>query len=117
MPAGFSIDYFKLVASKLGLRINWVNGYNWNDLLQEGKRQEIDVFPAIISNPQREQHFLFTEPYHQNIAAFFMRKGKNIPDINDPEQLKNYRLALVVGFDDYRSITTHFPRGHRCYRQ
>ena len=69
MPAGFSIDYFKLVASKLGLRINWVNGYNWNDLLQEGKRQEIDVFPAIISNPQREQHFLFTEPYHQNIAT------------------------------------------------
>jgi len=109
VPAGFSIDYFKLVASKLGLRINWVNGYNWDKLLQQGTRHEIDAFPAIIGNSQRRQHFVFTQAYHQNISAYFMRKGKTVPDINDAEQLQNYRLALVEGFDDYRSITTHYP--------
>lgn len=109
VPAGYSIDYFKLVANKLGLRINWVNGYSWDRLLQMGIRRELDAFPAIITNPQRKQHLLFTQPYHQSISGYFVREGKTIVDINNVHQLQNYRLALVNGFDDYHAITTHYP--------
>ena len=107
--AGYAIDHFKLLANKVGLRINWVNGYSWDKLLTMGTKKEIDAFPAIISNPQRRQSLLFSEPYHQNIAGYFIREGKTIPDIHDISQLKKYRMALVKGFDDYQSITNHYP--------
>lgn len=109
VPTGFSVDYFKLVASKAGLRINWVNGYNWDTLLQMGISHELDALPAIIANPQRRKHLLFSESYHQYISGYFVRQGKTIPDINNVSQLKKYRLALVKGFDNHRAITTNYP--------
>ncbi|MDH5445121.1 MAG: transporter substrate-binding domain-containing protein [Gammaproteobacteria bacterium] len=108
-PSGFSIDYFKLATDKVGLRINWVNGYGWDKLLQMGFNGQIDAFPAIIQNPKRSQHLLFSPAYHRNISGYFAQKGKNYSALNDPQELKKYRLALVKGFADYQTITEQYP--------
>jgi ABC-type amino acid transport substrate-binding protein len=64
-PAGFSIDYIRLLAKKAGLEIEFISGFSWNELLKRFKTKDIDVIPAIYHNKERESFTLFTEPYHK----------------------------------------------------
>ena len=61
--SGYAIDYMDIVASKVGLRIDWVNGHTWQQLIQMGRDREIDVFPVIIRNAERQGYLLFSDAY------------------------------------------------------
>ncbi len=65
-PMGFSIDVIRLVAAKVGLEIELVNGFTWAELLEMFKRGEIDVLPAIFASPERREFIAFTEEYTTN---------------------------------------------------
>lgn len=107
--SGFSIGYFQLLANKVGLTINWVNGYSWQQLLELGRQREIDVFPAIIQNEEREQFLDFSPAYVENVVGYFMRDDASSVQINRVEELGQYRLALVKGFDNHRTILKLLP--------
>ncbi len=107
--SGFSIAYFQLVANKVGLTINWVNGYSWQQLLELGQQREIDAFPAIIQNEEREQFLSFTPVYVENVVGYFMRDDASAVLIHRVEELAQYRLALVKGFDNHRRILKLLP--------
>ncbi len=107
--SGFSIDYFRLVAAKVGLRVNWVNGYTWEQLLLKGREREIDVFPVIIKNAERQNYLLFSDVYVNNVVAYYALEGTRLGSIDNPSQLQPYRVALVKGFDNYHFITTTYP--------
>ncbi len=107
--SGFSIAYFQLVANKVGLTINWVNGYSWQQLLELGQQREIDAFPAIIQNEEREHFLSFTPVYVENVVGYFMRDDASAVLIHRVEELAQYRLALVKGFDNHRRILKLLP--------
>lgn len=73
-PKGFSIDYIRLVAQKAGLQIEFVNGYRWDELLQQLKQKQIDVIPALYRNRQREAFILYTQPYYKGKLGVFTHK-------------------------------------------
>lgn len=106
---GFSIDYMELIASKVGLNVEWVNGHSWQDLLALGQSREIDVFPAIIFNEDRAQYLDFSEPYLDNVVGYFVGQATTPIEIRDPKELGRYRLALVKGFDNERAILNILP--------
>lgn len=72
---GFSVDYIQLIASKVGLEIEWVNGHSWQELLELGQSRYIDVFPAIILNKDRARFLDFSSPYLDNVVGYFVVKG------------------------------------------
>ena len=106
---GFSIDYFHLVTDKVGLKVRWINGYSWDELLELGQVRQIDAFPAIIRNEEREQYLSFSDTYVENVVGYFMRSDVSSAKIELVEQLAQYRLALVRGFDNHRRILQLLP--------
>lgn len=94
-PLGFSIDYLDLVAQKLGLKIEYVNGYSWETLLEKLENREIDIAQSIIQTPERDKYLNFSEPYLNLPMVYFGREGSDrIESISD---LEDKRIGVVMG--------------------
>lgn len=91
---GFSIDYLNLVASKVGLKIEYVNGYAWDVLLAKLEAKEIDMAQSILKTPDREEYLNFTDPYLNLPMVYFGREGAD--RINSIEDLEGKRIGVVI---------------------
>ena len=60
-PAGYAIDVMRLIAHKTGLQLKFINGYSWDELLQQFKAGEIDLLPALFTNEARRKYILFSK--------------------------------------------------------
>ena len=43
IPKGFSIDYMNLIAKKLGIKIEYIQGFTWSEFMQQLKDKKLDV--------------------------------------------------------------------------
>ena len=57
---GFSIDYMNLLASKIGLEVQYISGFSWNEYIEKLEKNEIDIMLNISKTPSREEKFQFT---------------------------------------------------------
>lgn len=92
---GYSIDYLNLVAEKVGLKIKYVNGYSWEELLTKLKNKEIDMAQSIIQTPERIEYLNFTSPYLDLPMVYFGREGAS--RISRIEDLIGKRIGVVIG--------------------
>jgi|GEM_PF-999479 len=106
-PAGYSIDYMNLLAGKVGLKLEWVNGYKWDDLLQMAKNREIDIMPCISHSDEREQYLEFLNSYVNNPRALFVKSGNNT--VNSLLDLNDGSLAIVEGYYTHSYLNENFP--------
>jgi len=107
LPAGFSIEYLKLVAAKVGLKLEFVSG-KWDELLQKGFNKELDVMLNIIKNEHRSKYLKFTKPYANSPMAIFARsKDQPLKSIDD---LSGKRVAVEKGFFSHRYLAEHYPK-------
>ncbi|NLU34072.1 MAG: transporter substrate-binding domain-containing protein [Wolinella succinogenes] len=107
-PAGFSIDYIKLLASKVGLKVEYVSGPTWNEFLQMMRDGRLDAMVNIAKSPEREEYLLFTSPYSEIISAVFTKdsRAQEFSSLND---LKGKKLAVVKGFFEEALLKKHYP--------
>lgn len=95
-PAGYSIDVIRLIEKKTGLKMRFVNGYTWDELLQQFKFGEIDIMPAIYIDEERKKFTLFTHNYFSQPSVMVVhRDSKDIYNIDD---LNGQRIAGIKGF-------------------
>ncbi len=114
-PTGFSIDYLNLLASKVGLKINYINGYSWSELLDLTRRREIDVIHSLSQDEDREGFLNFSKAYLKLPIVYYGRTGS--PPIKQYEDLQDKTIATVLGWstnDIYKNIypdlkVTYFP--------
>ncbi len=95
-PSGYSIDLINLLAARIGIRLDYIGGYSWNELLELFFQHKIDVLHSLAKNPEREKHGLFTMAYHHSRLAFVTLK--NQPSLNHFEQLHGKSFALIKGW-------------------
>ncbi|MCC3861052.1 transporter substrate-binding domain-containing protein [Pseudemcibacter aquimaris] len=103
-PAGFSIDYLNLIAEKVGLSVEYINGYTWAELLSMVESGEIDMAHSLIQSEDRLEYMNFTKPYLKLATAFYGRPetGK----IESYEDLIGKSIGYVDGsanINDYRA--------------
>ncbi len=104
-PRGYSVDYLNLVAEKVGLKIEYVNGYSWEQLLEKLKNREIDIAQSIIQTPDRLEYLNFTEPYLDLPMVYFGREGTDrIENISDLVGKKVGVVGESVPAKTYESI-------------
>ncbi|MCC3860921.1 transporter substrate-binding domain-containing protein [Pseudemcibacter aquimaris] len=104
---GFSIDYLNLVAEKVGLKIDYIGGYLWQDLLTMLENKEIDMAQSIIQTPDRSKYLIFTRPYLDMPMVFFGRTGSTrIETIDD---LKNKIVGTVIGDLSHEILVNEYP--------
>ncbi len=93
-PAGYSVDYVKLIAEKLGIRLQFVQD-TWANLLDKSRRRELDLIHTIFNAPKSRDEFLtFTKPYKITAHAIITRADMTqITSVND---LNHRTVALVT---------------------
>jgi signal transduction histidine kinase/ABC-type amino acid transport substrate-binding protein/DNA-binding response OmpR family regulator/HPt (histidine-containing phosphotransfer) domain-containing protein len=106
VPLGYSVELLKLVAGKIGLQVEFVNGYTWEELLRLGQERKIDVYTAIYRTEKREAFLDFTEPYVTVPEILMVRNESRISSITD---LDGRVLAGVKGYATTELVKEHYP--------
>ena len=104
-PYGYSIDYIRLLSSKVGLKVEFVNGYSWNQFLQMIQTNKIDVMLNITKTDKRTKYLNFTTSYIKQIDVLFTKKGyicKSLKDFNGKT------LAIVKGFYEEEILKEYY---------
>lgn len=105
--AGYSVDYLNLVADKIGIKIEYINGYQWLDLLELLKTRKIDIAQSITYTKDREQYLDFTDPYLELRKVFFGNKGNK--RINSIQDLEGKRIGVIGAWAKSENIRTRHP--------
>ncbi|WP_051148587.1 transporter substrate-binding domain-containing protein [Desulfospira joergensenii] len=104
---GYSIDLLNIIAEKTGLKLEYINGFRWDELLNMGIQRRIDVFPAIWKTEERKKHFLFTTSYIDTPYILVIHQDRQ--DISSIETLKGRILTGIKGFASTEQVKAHYP--------
>ena len=105
---GFSIDYMKLLAKKVGMDIEFVSGYSWDEYMQMLQKNEIDSIINISKNKERSKIFNFTDIFHTAANAIYVQNGKE--SINSLKALEGKTIVMPKGFFAQQLIEKHYPK-------
>lgn len=90
--AGFDMAVLRDIAASQDLALRFEFG-EWGGTLDRLERGELDVVPMFIS-PDRQQRFLFSQPFMRRSHVLFGRGGEWI---DEPSQLAGRRVAVQFG--------------------
>ena len=102
---GLSIDYMNLLATKLGLRVKYVSGYEWSEFMTLIQNDELDVMLNIMRTPKREKYLHFTEPYAATMKAIF----SNTPSLNTLHALDAKMVCVPKDFYIEHFLEAYHP--------
>ncbi len=105
-PHGFSVDVMRLIAAKTGLKLQFVNDYTWQEILQQFEAGRLDVVHSIFHTEQRAEMGVFSDAYYP--IREYLITHKNIGDIPDNQALENLTFALVKGWKNTDYLLSHF---------
>lgn len=105
---GMVADYVALVAARLGVRIEPQLGLSWRETYARGVEGEFDLFASVARTPEREDRFLFTDPYAE-IASVIVARAEE-KRVLDADDLLGMRVALVSGYANSRLLVERLPR-------
>ncbi len=89
---GIAADYILLISEKIGIKFEVVKGLTWHDAYNMTLLGEIDVLPAISKTEEREQLFIFTEPYYYSKRVIVTKDTEM--DITGIEDLEGLFVAV-----------------------
>ncbi len=107
LPTGYSIDLIDLLAKKIGIEIEYVNGHSWSELVEMFKKGEIDMLHSLYKNKEREKIGYFTDSYFNNLNYFVVRD--DFKDIDTFEDIKNLKIAKAKGYAISNYLTKNYP--------
>jgi ABC-type amino acid transport substrate-binding protein/CheY-like chemotaxis protein/nitrogen-specific signal transduction histidine kinase len=102
-PAGFSVDYLRLLAKRAGLQLEFVQD-TWGNLIKKGKNKEIDLLHTMFKTPERAKHFLFTAPYKTVTNVIYVRDG--VEGVRSVSDLSGRKVVVSEG-----DVNTDILRG------
>ena len=106
-PKGYSIDLIRLVAKKVGLDIQFVNGFTWSELVAKFRARELDVLPAIFTTEERREFIAFTESYISNPSILAVH-ADNL-DINGIADLSEKTIAVIPAYATTLALAERYP--------
>lgn len=104
---GFAIDYINLVAKKVGLNITYVNGKNWDELVEMTRDQEIDIIHSLVQNPARDEFLNFTSPYLDHVFVTFGKEGS--PKLDNINDMSDKRIGVIGGWATGDFFRLNYP--------
>jgi len=105
-PKGLAIDHIKLISQKIGLKIEFVNGYSWPELLELFKQRKIDVMPTLYFNEERAEHTLYTSPYYRAKLGIMVREDADFTI----EDLYRVNVGIQEGNGSIKIVEQHLPK-------
>lgn len=107
-PQGYSIDLLNLLAQRIGIRIEYINGYTWNELINLFKQKELDLLHTLLKTPEREEFGIFSNPFIR-YKQFFITRKEN-PEIHNINQLYGKTVAEAKGYAVSKYLKQKHPQ-------
>ena len=105
---GYSVDILKNLAKKIGVEIEFVNGYTWSELLKLFDDGKIDMLHVMRKNSSRVKKYNYSEPYITWHGAYFITDDEqNIKSVKD---FDNKKIGLIKGWDTTEIFKVKFPK-------
>ncbi len=93
---GFDIDLMQAVASKLGVRVEWVD-MPFDSLIAAVQQGKIDMAVSAFNyTPERDEAIDFTDPYYTSEDAFSVAENFS-GTIAKPEDVAAYKVGVQTG--------------------
>ena len=105
-PQGLSVEYMNLLAEKLNLKITYMSGLSWSELMDMIRSRKLDVMLNIVKTPDRDKYILFTDPYVTNpnvIVSKFDVPYETLPELSGKV------VALPKGFFYEEILKKEYP--------
>jgi len=107
-PKGYTIDYMKLIAKILDIKIDFISGKTWNESLLMLKKGELDIIPQIVDTKERQKFIAFTSFTHiEYILGVAVHKNESISSVKD---LEKKILAVSQNSFLHKHFEKQFPR-------
>ncbi|HEY8500395.1 MAG TPA: transporter substrate-binding domain-containing protein, partial [Clostridia bacterium] len=103
---GIAADYLALISEKTGLRFEVIKGLTWPEAYDMALKGDIDALPAIGKTKEREEHFLFSEPYYYYKRVIVTRDIDT--EISGLDDLEGYAVAVQRN-SSHHSYLLSFP--------
>ncbi|WP_304544452.1 HD domain-containing phosphohydrolase [Sulfurimonas microaerophilic] len=108
VPMGYSVDILKLLSKKSGLKIQFVNGLTWTEIINNFKNKDIDIVQSIYKTPKREEFGSFSDPiYH--FKNYFIT-NQHTTDVHSLRDLNYKRVGVVEGWAIEDLIKEKYPK-------
>jgi diguanylate cyclase (GGDEF)-like protein len=106
-PQGYALENIKLIASKVGLKVDIVQGNSWSESMELLKKGKIDVMPNMVKTKTREEFFAFTSPYTPIMNVMYVKDGDFHPQSLD--DLSGKTLSIAKGFSEIPLLKERYP--------
>lgn len=104
---GMAADYMELIQKKVGIDFTLVIYPSWKKVVEESKKQNVDVLAAITKSAQREEYLNFTTP-HIKLPGMIIVSDR-ITDSVTIDDLKNMKVASPAGYVWFDLIGADHP--------
>jgi signal transduction histidine kinase/DNA-binding response OmpR family regulator len=108
---GIAADYIDLICKKTGLQMVPEKDLTWADAYEKAVKKESDVLPCVSLTKQRQEYFLYSEPYFTFQRAVYVRKDDT--DIKSIADLSQGSVAVQLNSSHQGFLTTNYPDIHQ----
>ncbi len=102
---GISSEIFKIFQSYLSVPIKLIKTTSWEDSLLNSQNKKCDILSLTI--PRKSSYLSFSNPYLK--VSLVLATSINVPFIDDFEQIKGRKIALVKSYGSKEIIKKHYP--------
>ena len=108
MPKGYGVDVLKLIAEKLGLKIDFINGYVWADFVKQFRKNDLALLNGVFDNQENRNLGLLSDPYG-NLPLGLVVKGQD-KQYSSLRDLHGKTLAIGEGWSVIELIRQAHPQ-------
>ncbi len=106
VPQGYTVDYLKTLARKIGIHIEFVPVTSCSDSLEMLKLRRIDIIGNVVALQQRKNYALFTKPIFKYSPSIIVRNDSQIHGMTD---LRGKKIAVVAGYWGDDILHEYYP--------
>ncbi len=107
-PSGYSVDIMKLIGESTGLKVNFINGFSWVELVDLFTKDKLNILRAAYNNEKNQNLGLISKPFLK--APFSMVTQSGVQELKSLDQLNGKTVAIHSGWSIIEVIKEHYPK-------
>lgn len=105
--SGISVAYLRLIAKKIGMKIDIEKAGNFSDVLSNIKFKTTDMTMSATQTANRNDYAIFSKPYESFPIAIAVKSDKEF--IQKTSVLEGKKVAVGRNYSSYRLLKERYP--------
>ncbi|MGF1754207.1 transporter substrate-binding domain-containing protein [Vibrio makurazakiensis] len=106
-PRGYAVDLLKELSNTSGFKFEFINGFTWNELLQQYSEGSLDLLHSLQNNNQGYAKGNFSDPIYQLPFAFATHKS--FGKLKSLKQLQGKKVGMFAGWSIIPKFRSLYP--------